>query len=77
MPLLSACRKTLASPIYGGGGPVDSGKARSRRDGGVLPAFQRKAGISVYLQSKYTDSPRPSATPLINVGGKGLLVDPK
>ena len=28
------CRKPLASPIYGGGGPADSGKARSRRVGG-------------------------------------------
>ena len=35
-----------------------------------VPTFQRKVGISVYLRSKYTDSPRPSGTPLINAGGK-------
>ena len=49
---------------------MDSGKARSHRDGGVLPVFQRKTGISEYLLRKYSDSPRPSATPLINAGGK-------
>ena len=40
---------------------MDSGKARSHRDGG---------GFSAYLQRKYADSPRPSGTPLINAGGK-------
>ena len=34
------------------------------------PTFQRKVGASAYLHSKYADSPRPSATPLINAGGK-------
>ena len=41
---------------------MDSGKARSRRDGGVLPLFSEKRD----------GSPRPSATPLINEGGKIL-----
>ena len=49
---------------------MDSGKARSHRVGGVLPAFRRKEGISEYLLRKYSDSPRPSGTPLINAGGK-------
>ena len=49
---------------------MGSGKARSHRVGGVLPAFLRKAGISEYLLRKYSDSPRPSGTPLINAGGK-------
>ena len=35
-----------------------------------VPTFQRKVGISEYLRSKYSDSPRPSGTPLINEGGK-------
>ena len=52
--------ENLASPIYRGGGPVDSGKARSRRVGGVFPLFTEKRECS----------PRPSATPLINEGGK-------
>ena len=60
----------LASYIDGGGGPVDSGKARSRRVGGGLPTFHRKVGFSEYLLHKYSDSPRPSGTPLINAGGK-------
>jgi len=49
---------------------VGTGKARSHRVGGVLHAFLRKAGISEYLLRKYSDSPRPSGTPLINAGGK-------
>ena len=42
-----------------------------------VPTFQRKVGISEYLRSKYSDSPRPSGTPLINEGGKiwGSLTD--
>ena len=51
---------------------MDSGKARSHRVGGVLPAFHGKAGISEYLLRKYSDSPRPAATPLINAGGKSM-----
>ena len=39
---------------------MDSGKARSRRVGGVFPLFAEKRECS----------PRPSATPLINEGGK-------
>ena len=35
-----------------------------------VPTFQRKVGISKYLLRKYSDSPRPSGTPLINAGGK-------
>ena len=35
-----------------------------------VPTFLRKVGISEYLRSKYSDSPRPSGTPLINAGGK-------
>ena len=35
-----------------------------------VPTFQRKVGISEYLLRKYSDSPRPSGTPLINAGGK-------
>ena len=49
---------------------MDSGKARSHRDGGGLPVFLGKTGLSEYLQRKYSDSPRPSGTPLINAGGK-------
>ena len=37
-----------------------------------VPTFQRKVGISEYLPCKYSDSPRPSGTPLINAGGKIL-----
>jgi len=37
---------------------------------GVLPVFHRKTGFSEYLHSKYSDSPRPAGTPLINAGGK-------
>ena len=48
---------------------MDSGNARSHRDGGGLPVFHRKTGFSEYLLRKYSDSPRPSATPLINAGG--------
>ena len=53
---------------------MGSGKARSHRVGGVLPAFLRKAGISEYLLRKYSDSPRPSGTPLINAGGKKFIL---
>ncbi len=49
---------------------MDSGKARSHRDGGGLPVFHRKTGFFEYLQRKYSNSPRPSGTPLINAGGK-------
>ena len=35
-----------------------------------VPTFYRKVGIFAYLLRKYADSPRPSATPLINAGGK-------
>ena len=35
-----------------------------------VPTFLRKVGISEYLLCKYSGSPRPSATPLINEGGK-------
>ena len=49
---------------------MDSGKARSHRDGGGLPVFHRKTGFYAYLQRKYADSPRPSGTPLVNAGGK-------
>ena len=37
---------------------------------GFSPIFVRKSGISEYLLRKYSNSPRPSATPLINAGGK-------
>ena len=37
---------------------------------GAFPIFGRKSGISEYLLRKYSNSPRPSATPLINAGGK-------
>jgi len=36
----------------------------------VLPVFYRKTGFSEYLRCKYSDSPRPAGTPLINAGGK-------
>ncbi len=49
---------------------MDSGRARSHRDGGGLPDFHRKTGFFEYLQCKYSNSPRPSGTPLINAGGK-------
>ena len=32
--------------------------------------FLGKVDVSEYLRSKYSGSPRPSATPLINEGGK-------
>ena len=35
-----------------------------------MPVFYRKTGFSEYLRCKYSDSPRPSGTPLINAGGK-------
>ena len=35
-----------------------------------VPTFYRKVGIFEYLLCKYSDSPRPSGTPLINAGGK-------
>ena len=55
---------------------MDSGNARSHRDGGGFPVFHRKTGFSEYLQRKYSDSPRPSGTPLINAGGKKFpLID--
>ena len=38
-----------------------------------VPTFHRKVGISEYLLRKYSDSPRPSGTPLINAGGKILV----
>jgi len=50
---------------------MDSGNARSHRDGGGPARFSQKNGLSEYLRSKYSDSPRP-ATPLINAGGKGI-----
>ena len=50
-------RKTLVSPIYGGGGPVDSGKARSHRVGGGLLVFHRKTRFSEYLHHKYSEPP--------------------
>ena len=37
---------------------------------GFFPIFNRKSGIYEYLLRKYSNSPRPSATPLINAGGK-------
>ena len=51
---------------------MGSGRARSHRDGGGLPVFLRKTGFSEYLRCKYSDSPRPSGTPLINAGGKKI-----
>ena len=47
--------------------PVKTGATGSE---GFFPIFNRKSGISEYLLRKYSDSPRPSATPLINAGGK-------
>ena len=47
--------------------PVKSGATGSE---GFFPIFYRKSGISEYLLRKYSNSPRPSATPLINAGGK-------
>ena len=35
-----------------------------------VPTFLGKVGISEYLLCKYSGSPQPSATPLINEGGK-------
>ena len=49
---------------------MDSGRARSHRDGGGPPTLLCKVGIFAYLQSKYAGSPRPSATPLINAEDK-------
>ena len=47
------------------------GEVAERREvGGGLPVFHRKTGFSEYLRCKYSDSPRPSGTPLINAGGK-------
>ena len=50
---------------------MDLGKARSHRDGGVLPALPSKAGVSACLLRKYADSPM-RGTPLINAGGEML-----
>jgi len=36
---------------------MDSGKARSHRDGGGLLVFLRNTGFSEYLRCKYSDSP--------------------
>ena len=55
---------------------MDSCFARIHRDGGGFPVFPRKTGFSEYLRCKYSDSPRPSGTPLINAGGKKFtLID--
>ena len=56
-------KKALASPHSWGRWPSEA-----RSEG--VPTFLRKVGISEYLQCKYSGSPRPSATPLINEGGK-------
>ena len=45
-------------------------KSEATGSEGFFPIFYRKSGISEYLRCKYSDSPRPSATPLINAGGK-------
>ena len=47
--------------------PAESGATGSE---GFFPIFDRKSGIYEYLLRKYSNSPRPSATPLINAGGK-------
>ena len=45
-------------------------KSEATGSEGFFPIFNRKSGISEYLLRKYSGSPRPSATPLINAGGK-------
>ena len=39
-----------------------------------VPVFHRKMGFPEYFLRKYSDSPRPSGTPLINAGGKESLL---
>ena len=76
-------KKTLASPIHGGGKSEarslrPQARAASNRRRRLLasvegvPTFLKKVGISEYLLCKYSGSPRPSATPLINEGGKSV-----
>ena len=76
-PLFECVKKALASPIHGGtpGWPLlPFGQftfrwpSEARSEG--VPTFLRKVGISEYLLCKYSGSPRPSATPLINEGGQ-------
>ena len=45
-------------------------KSEATGSEGFFPIFIRKSGIFEYLLRKYSGSPRPSATPLINAGGK-------
>ena len=59
----SVCQKSSCLPHSWGRWPSEA-----RSEG--VHTFLRKVGISEYLLCKYSDSPRPSATPLINEGGK-------
>ena len=60
---IRACQKSSCLPHSWGRWPSEA-----RSEG--VPTFLRKVGTSEYLLCKYSGSPRPSATPLINEGGK-------
>ena len=61
--------KPLASPIHGGGGPVDSGKARSRRGGGGAH-FSKKSGLFRIFASQIFGLPPPFGHPPHKCGGQ-------
>ena len=63
--------KTLPPPFMGEVARWIRAKPGAAGSEGV-PTFQRKVSISEYLLCKYSDSPRPSGTPLINAGGQDL-----
>jgi len=49
---------------------MDSGNARSHRDGGGPASFSQKNGLFRIVALQLFGLPRPSGTPLINAGGK-------
>ena len=51
------------------------GEVAERSEVGGGFTFHRKVGHPEYLLRKYSDSPRPSGTPLINAGGKRWFLD--
>ena len=66
---LSVSKKLLPPPFMGEVARWIRAKPGAAGSEGV-PTFHRKVGISEYLLCKYSDSPRPSGTPLINAGGQ-------
>jgi len=51
---------------------MDSGNARSHRDGGGPARFSQKNGLFLIFAKQILGLPRPAGTPLINAGGKGI-----